>query len=74
MTVDGDNPAESALVYYAGGASWDIADPQEVTVGLINSQLIQNEYTILAELTAALRVDMPAAFCYCGNLGIEVEA
>ncbi len=74
MTVEGENPAESALVYYAGGASWDIADPQEVTVGLINSQLIQNEYTVLAELTAALRVDMPGAFCYCGNLGIEVEA
>lgn len=64
---------ETALVYYAGGASWDIADPQEVTIGLTNSQFIQNEYTVLAELTAALRVDMPAAFCYCADLGLKTE-
>lgn len=65
---------ETALVYYGGGASWDIADPQEVTVGLTNSQFIQNEYTLLAELTAALRVDNPAAFCYCADLGLKAEA
>lgn len=64
---------ETALVYYNGGASFDIADPQEVTVGLTNSQFIQNQYTILAELTAALRVDMPGCFCYCGDLGVEAE-
>lgn len=64
---------ETALVYYAGGASWDIADPQEVAIGLTNSQFIQNEYTVLAELTAALRVDNPAAFCYCSDLGIAAE-
>lgn len=65
---------ETALVYYAGGASFDIADPEEVTIGLVDSQLIENEYTLLAELTAALRVDIPAAFCYCGDLGIAAEA
>lgn len=64
---------ETALVYYAGGATWDIADPEEVTIGLVNSQLIQNEYTVLAELTATLRVDNPAAFCYCADLGITAE-
>ena len=64
---------ESALVYYAGGASWDIADNEEVTIGLVDKQLIQNEYTMLAELTAALRVDMPAAFCYCSDLGLTAE-
>ncbi len=64
---------ETALVYYAGGATWDVADPQEVSVGLTNSQFIQNEYTMLAELTAALRVDMPAAFCYCSDLGLTAE-
>ena len=64
---------ESALVYYAGGASWDIADPEEVTIGLVNKQFIQNEYTLLAELTACLRVDMPAAFCYCSDLGLTAE-
>lgn len=64
---------ETALVYYAGGASWDIADPEEVAIGLTNSQFIQNEYTLLAELTACLRVDMPAAFCYCADLGLTAE-
>lgn len=68
------NGKESALVYYAGGATWDIADPEEVTIGLVDKQLIQNEYTILAELTATLRVDMPAAFCYCADLGIASES
>lgn len=65
---------ETALVYYGGAASFDIADPKEVTVGLTNSQFIQNEYTVLAELTAALRVDIPAGFCYCADLGIDAEA
>lgn len=74
-TGSGDSATtkETALVYYNGGASWDIADPQEVTIGLTNSQFIQNEYTLLAELTAALRVDNPAAFCYCADLGLTVE-
>lgn len=74
MTTAGDSPKETALVYYNGGASWDIADPQEVIVGLVDSQLIKNEYTILAELTAALRVDNPGAFCYCADLGLTAEA
>ncbi len=71
--TNGSETKETALVYYAGGASWDIADPQEVAIGLTNSQFIQNEYTVLAELTAALRVDMPAAFCYCSDLGLTAE-
>lgn len=71
MTVtSGGTSKETALVYYGGGASFDIADPQEVAIGLTNSQFIENEYTILAELTACLRVDMPAAFCYCDDLGL----
>lgn len=74
MTVVSEGTSkETTLVYYGGGASWDIADPQEVTIGLTNSQFIQNEYTVLAELTAALRVDTPAAFCYCSDLGIKAE-
>lgn len=75
VTGEGDAAVskETALVYYNGGASFDVADPQEVTIGLVNSQLIQNQYTILAELTAALRVDMPGCFCYCADLGIEAE-
>ena len=64
---------ETALVYYAGGASWDIADPQEVAIGLTNSQFIQNEYTVLAELTAALGVDNPDAIRYCSDIGRTAE-
>lgn len=70
---DGATTKETALVYYAGGATWDVADPEEVAIGLTNSQFIQNEYTVLAELTAALRVDNPAAFCYCSDLGLTAE-
>lgn len=73
MTTTGDAPKETALVYYNGAASFDIADPEEIIIGLVNSQLIQNEYTILAELTAALRVDTPAGFCYCSDLKIAGE-
>lgn len=65
---------ESALVYYAPAMSWDVADPQEVTVGLQNAQFVQNAYTLLGETTALLRVDMPSAVCYCGDLGITAEA
>lgn len=71
---DAAKSVETAVVYYNGGASFDIADPQEVTVGLTNSQFIQNQYTLLAETTAALRVDIPAGFCYCADLGIAEEA
>lgn len=65
---------EMALVYYSAGATFNIADPQEVTIGLKDSQLIENEYTLLAEMTANLRVDMPAAFCVCSDIGLEIEA
>lgn len=74
VNMTADDGKETALVYYAGGASWDIADPEEVTIGLTNSQFIQNEYTLLAETTAALRVHTPAAFCYCGDLGLAAES
>ncbi len=70
MTVES---TETALVYYNYAASFDIADTAEVTVGLVDKQFIENAYTLLAELTAALRVDMPAGFCYCPDLGIAAE-
>ena len=74
MTIAGQSGStESALVYYGGGASWDVADPQEIAIGLVEKQFIQNEYTILAEVTAALRVDNPATFCYCADLGLAGE-
>lgn len=76
VTGEGESAVqkETALVYFNGGASFDIADPQEVSVGLTANQFIQNQYTILAEMTAALRVDTPGCFCYCGDLGLAAEA
>lgn len=71
MTTTDDK--ESILVYWSGAASWDIADDETVDVGLINSQFVENAYTLLAETTAALRVDTPRAICYCDDLGLEPE-
>lgn len=73
MTDLTSTPKERALVYWNGGASFDIADPQEVNIGLIGNQFIQNAYTLLAEITAAFRVEMPSAFCLCEDLGIAPE-
>lgn len=71
MTTEDDK--ESALVYWSGACSWDIADSATVEIGLTDSQFIENAYTLLAETTAALRVDYPAAICYCEDLGIDPE-
>lgn len=71
--TDATTEKETALVYNPMGARWDIADPQEVLIGLKDSQLIQNEYTLLAELTAALAVENPPMFCYCADLGLTIE-
>lgn len=64
---------ENAIVYYGNGASFDVADPEEVTIGLKDSQFVENAYTLLAEMTAALRVDNPGCFCICEDLGLTVE-
>lgn len=67
MTAEGK---ETALVYYNGGAEWKVADALELEVGTTDKQFIQNAYTLLAEETALLRVDVPAAFAYCADLGL----
>lgn len=51
--------------YFGGAATWNVADPDEVTVGLIGNQFIQNAYTLLAEGTYSLKVPFPKAFCFC---------
>lgn len=51
------------LVYCSRGAKFKVLDRAEVTVGLVNAQFIQNAYTLLGEITALLRVDIPSAFC-----------
>lgn len=74
VNMTSEDGKEEALVYYSGGASFDVADPAEVTVGLKDSQFVENAYTLLGETTAALRVDMPAGFCHCPDLGLTAEA
>jgi HK97 family phage major capsid protein len=65
---------EQAIVYSGRAATWSVADPAEVTIGLVDKQFVQNAYTLLAETTALLRFDVPAGFCVCADLGIDPEA
>lgn len=61
---DSDTVAEEhILVYNSRGARFKILDRPEVTIGLVNAQFINNAYTMLGEMTALLRVDIPSAFC-----------
>ena len=58
-----------ALVYYNGVISYKAAEEDAVTLGLVNDQFIKNAYTLLAEGDGLLRIDTPAAICYCAELG-----
>ena len=71
MTAGGK---ETALVYYNRAAEWKTAGGIELTVGTVNKQFIQNAYTLLAETDALLRVDIPAAFAYCADIGLAPES
>lgn len=78
---DGDGPhqatttvTEGALVYFSGVCTYKVADPDQVEIGLIDKQFIQNAYTLLGEGTGLLRIDAPAALCYCADLGITVKS
>lgn len=67
-TIDGlrvviDENVTAPLVYFSGCAQFLVADPDEVTIGLTEKQFIQNEYTLLAEGTYALKVPFPKAIC-----------
>lgn len=63
-TSDGTTTtANYMMVYFSGGCSWNVADEDQVDVGLIANQFIQNAYTLLAEGTYALKVPFPKAFC-----------
>lgn len=55
-------------VYFSGACSWNTADPDNVEIGLVDKQFIQNAYTLLAEGTYALKVTFPAAFCFCASV------
>ena len=53
------------LCYFSGAMSWQTADEDEVTIGLIDKQFIQNTYSLLAEGTHSLKVPIPKAICDC---------
>lgn len=78
---DGDGPntetttiTEGALVYFNGVCSYKVADQDQIEIGLTDKQFINNAYTLLGEGTGLLRIDNPAALCYCADLGITVTA
>lgn len=55
------------IVYASVGATWYTKEQDNVEVGLINAQFIQNAYTLLAEGRHALAVRFPDAFVYCAD-------
>lgn len=61
---------ETALVLYNGVVSYKAADNDAVTAGFIDKQFVKNSFTLLGEGTGLLRIDIPASFVYCADLGI----
>ena len=70
-TASGGTITNAIMVYFSGAAQFLVADPDEVTIGLVDKQFIQNAYTLLAEGTYALKVPIPAGFCYCSSISTE---
>ena len=63
-SVEGKTEHYGALVYTGRCATWFTADDAEVTTGLVDSQFIENAFTMLAESTHALKVPYPTAFIH----------
>ncbi len=53
------------IVYSALGATLLTKEIDNVEMGLVDDQFINNAYTLLAEGRYALQVRFPDAFCYC---------
>ena len=64
---------ESVLVYNTLGTRWDVADNGAVEIGYVDKQFVKNEYTLLAETTACLPMEIPSAYCYCDDLGLPAH-
>lgn len=64
FTQSNDKTNYGMLSYWGGAATWLTADTAEVTVGLVDKQLIENSYTLLAESSHALKVVYPESFVY----------
>jgi len=62
------------LVYSSSGATWYVKEADNVEIGLVDDQFINNAYTLLAEGRNALAVKYPDAFCYCADAIPQVPA
>ena len=71
---DVDTTHYGAMVYANVGATWYTKESDNVEMGLVNAQFIQNAYTLLAEGRHALAVRFPDAFCYCEDAIPEVAS
>lgn len=67
-TTTGEKTDYGMLAYWGGAATWLTADSAEVTVGLIDKQLIENSYTLLAESSHALKVVYPQSFVHMASV------
>lgn len=66
VTVEGTTSA-GILVYNANAATWFTAEENEVLMGVIDKQFIQNQRTMLAEGEHALKVTHPKSFVYLAS-------
>lgn len=66
VTVEGTTSA-GILVYNANAATWFTAEENEVLMGVIDKQFIQNMRTMLAEGEHALKVTHPKSFVYLAS-------
>ncbi|HEY5506412.1 MAG TPA: phage major capsid protein [Coriobacteriia bacterium] len=55
------------IVYASVGATWYTKETDNVEIGLVDDQFINNAFTLLAEGRNALAVKYPDAFCYCDD-------
>lgn len=66
VTVEGTTSA-GIIVYNANAATWFTAEENEVLMGVIDKQFIQNQRTMLAEGEHALKVTHPKSFVYLAS-------
>lgn len=66
VTVESTTSA-GILVYNANAATWFTAEENEVLMGVIDKQFIQNQRTMLAEGEHALKVTHPKSFVYLAS-------
>jgi Phage capsid family len=65
--VDASFTHNGVIVYANIGATWYTKESDNVEIGLVDDQFINNAYTLLAEGRNALAVKYPDAFCYCAD-------